>query len=233
MINLINITEHKPDIILRGEFGIANKESVIIAPNAKNGKIVVMIDDAKQIAAIAHFDSSEKVNENIDLILQDMKSMGAEIKDIKCSIMEKNEEKSFLGIVQKSFKEKVQESLQSNGNEQQIGHTSWSGNDFCNVVLKGNGDLLIDNSRELMRAAMNLLMFTVEGDNRLKNALDPALITDLKKVKSSKVTNNEVEIIKTDEPNIIKQTPSTVFLKLSAVSAAVFGKKNKNENSGR
>ncbi len=108
MINLINITEHKPDIILRGEFGIANKESVIIAPNAKNGKIVVMIDDAKQIAAIAHFDSSEKVNENIDLILQDMKSMGAEIKDIKCSIMEKNEEKSFLGIVQKSFKEKVQ-----------------------------------------------------------------------------------------------------------------------------
>ncbi len=225
MIDLTNITEHRPDVVLRGEFGITSGDSMIIAPNAKNGKIVVFIDAHKQVASIAHFDSAEKVEENISRIVDEMKNLGCDLKDVKCSIMEKDSEKTFFEKVQKSFKDKVEDYLKENGNDHEIAHTSWSGNDFCNVILKGTGDLMIDNSSQIMRAAMNLLIFTIEGDNRLKEALDPALITELKKVKSSASRSSKVEEVK-----IIKETPSTVFLKLST---AVFGKKSKNENINR
>ena len=164
MIDLHNISQQKPEIVLRGEYGIAVGDSLIIAPNAKNGKIVILFDNSRQIAAIAHFDNAQKVTENLSNIFNEMRQLGSEISDVKCSVMEKESEKTLKEKVQKNFKEKVEEALRENGNNKEASHTSWSGNDFCNVVLKGTGDVLIDNSPELMRAALNLLIFTVEGD---------------------------------------------------------------------
>ena len=209
MIDLQNITQRKPEIVLRGEYGIVVGDSAIIAPNAKNGKIVILFDTEKQIAAIAHFDNAEKVDENISNILDEMSQLGSEVKDTKCSIMEKESAHTLKEKIQKSFKEKVEEVLKKNGNTKEVSHTSWSGNDFCNVVLKGTGDILIDNSPELMRAALNLLIFTVEGDERLNNAMNPVLITELKKIKGSASRKAAIESMK-----LLKQTPSTIFVKL-------------------
>ena len=75
--------------------------------------------------------------------------------------------------------------------------------------MKGTGDILIDNSPELMRAALNLLIFTVEGDERLNNAMNPVLITELKKIKGSASRKAAIESMK-----LLKQTPSTIFVKL-------------------
>ncbi|MDX2082708.1 MAG: hypothetical protein SFV53_01805 [Rickettsiales bacterium] len=224
MIDLHNISQQKPEIVLRGEYGIIVGDSLIIAPNAKNGKIVIMIDAEKQIAAIAHFDAAQKVEENMTNILNDMRKIGSEISEVKCSIMEKESHPTLIEKVQKSFKEKVEEVLQENGNDQKVNHTLWSGNDFCNVVLRGDGDIMIDNSSELMRAALNLLIFTTEGDERLNNALNPTLITELKKIKGSASARASLNNVK-----LIKQTPSTVFLKLS--SETLEGKNKSKENS--
>ena len=186
MIDLNNISKEKPEIILRGEYGVVVGDSFIIAPNAKNGKIVILVDIENQIAAIAHFDNSEKVDENLSHVLNEMRQLGSEIKNVKCSLMEKESEKTFKEKLQKSFKEKIEQVLKENGSDKEVSHTSWSGgNDFCNVVLKGTGDILIDNSPELMRAALNLLIFTLEGDERINNAMNPTLITELKKIKGS------------------------------------------------
>lgn len=209
MIDLNKVTQNKPEIILRGEYGIVAGDSLIIAPNAKNGKIVILFDAEKQIAAIAHFDNAEKAEENLINIFNEMRNLGSEIKDAKCSVMEKDSEKTFKEKVQKSFKEKVEDALKDNGNDHDVNYTSWSGNDFCNVVLNGRGDVLIDNSPELMRAALNLLIFTAEGDERLNSALNPALITELKKIKGSTSRSTEVINLK-----LIRQTPSTIFIKL-------------------
>ncbi len=209
MIDLNNITKEKPEIVLRGEYGIVVGDSLIIAPNAKNGKIVILFDTTKHIAAIAHFDNADKVEENLGNILGEMSELGSEAKDTKCSIMEKESGNSLKEKIQKSFKDKVEDFLQKNGNNKEVAHTSWSGNDFCNVVLKGNGEILIDNTPELMRAALNLLIFTLEGDERLNNALNPALITELKKIKGSASRQAAMESLK-----LLKQTPSTIFVKL-------------------
>ncbi|NBV05731.1 MAG: hypothetical protein EBS06_00640 [Proteobacteria bacterium] len=209
MIDLNNISKEKPEIILRGEYGIVVGDSFIIAPNAKNGKIVILVDIENQIAAIAHFDNSEKVNENLSHVLNEMRQLGSEIKDVKCSVMEKESEKTFKEKLQKSFKEKIEQVLKENGNDKEVSHTSWSGNDFCNVVLKGTGDILIDNTPELMRAALNLLIFTLEGDERINNAMNPTLITELKKIKGSASRQMALENLK-----LIKQTPSTIIIKL-------------------
>lgn len=219
MIDLHNISQQKPEIVLRGEFGIVSGDSLIIAPNAKNGKIVTLLDLTKQIAAVAHFDNAAKVEENMNNIFGEMKNLGSEIKDLQCNVMEKESEKTFKEKVQKSFKEKVSDALRKNNNDQEVGHTSWSGNDFCNVVLKGTGDLLIDNSSELMRAALNLLIFTAEGDARLNNAMNPALIIELKKIKGSAIKRTKAE--KSINIQILQKTKSTILSKIGAV----FGKK--------
>lgn len=211
MIDLHNIATVKPEIVLRGEYGLVSGNNIIILPNAKNGKIVILFDTEKQIAAIAHFDGADKVEENLNNILNDMRQLGSEIKSTKCNVMEKEFEKSFKEKLQKSFKERVEDVLRHNNNNEEVGHTSWSGNDFCNIVLKGSGDILIDNSPELMRAALNLLIFTVEGDARLNSALDPALITTLKKIKGSASLEQVMENLK-----MIKQTPSSVFVKMES-----------------
>lgn len=211
MISLPDITKEKPEIVLRGEYGLVVGDSIIIAPNAKNGKIVILFDTSKQIAAIAHFDNAEKVEENLTNILNEMRHLGSEIKDSKCSIMEKESGHSLKEKVQKSFRDKVEDVLKENGNDKEINHTAWSGNDFCNVVLKGSGDILIDNTPEMMRAAMNLLIFTVEGDERLNNALNPSLITELKKIKGSASREAALNNLK-----LLKQTPSSIFVKLNS-----------------
>ena len=41
MIDLKEILNKNPEVILRGEFGVVVGESLIVAPNAKNGKIVI------------------------------------------------------------------------------------------------------------------------------------------------------------------------------------------------
>ncbi len=210
MIDLKDINKQKPEIVLRGEYGIVVGDSLIVAPNAKNGKIIILFDTKKQIAAIAHFDNAEKVDENLSNILDEMSQLGSDVKDAKCSIMEKESAHTLKEKIQKNFKEKVEEVLKKNGNEREVNHTSWSGNDFCNVVLKGTGDILIDNSPELMRAALNLLIFTIEGDERLNNALNPALITELKKIKGSASKKAA-----TENMTLLKQTPSTIFVKLA------------------
>ena len=220
MIDLHNISQQKPEIVLRGEFGIVSGDSLIIAPNAKNGKIVILVDPAKQIAAVAHFDNATKVEENMNNIFGEMKNLGSEIKDLQCNVMEKESEKTFKEKIQKSFKEKVADALGENGNDQEVDYTSWSGNDFCNVVLKGTGDLLIDNSSELMRTTLNLLIFTAEGDARLNNAMNPALIIELKKIKGSAIkrTNNEESI----NIQVLQQTKSMILSKVSTLTRILF-----------
>lgn len=212
MINLKDITKHKPEVVLRGEYGLVVGDSMIIVPNAKNGKIVILLDVSKQIAAIAHFDNAEKVEENLTNILNEMSQLGSEIKDAKCSIMEKESSRTLKEKVQKSFKDKIEAVLKENGNDKEINYTAWSGNDFCNVILKGDGEVLIDNSSELMRVAMNLLIFTVEGDERLNNALNPTLISELKKIKGSASKEAALNNLK-----LLKQTPSSVFVKLDSL----------------
>jgi len=215
MIDLTNITQKKPEIVLRGEYGIVVGDSLIIAPNAKNGKILILFDRAKQIAAIAHFDNSQKIEENLNNILNDMVDLGSDLKDIKCSIMEKESNHTLKDKIQKNFKEKVKDVLEEKGNKTEVNHTSWSGNDFCNVVLKGTGDVVIDNSPEMMRAALNLLIFTLEGDERLNIAMNPDLITELKKIKGSASRKAVL-----DNLQLLKQTPSAIFVKIGSVELA-------------
>lgn len=222
MIDLQNIIKQKPEVVLRGEYGLVVGDSIIIAPNAKNGKIVILFDSAKQIAAIAHFDSSDKVEENLTNILAEMNQLGSETKDTKCSVMEKESGHSLKEKIQKSFKERIEAVLKENGNEGEINHTTWSGNDFCNVVLTGSGEILIDNTPELMRAAMNMLIFAVEGDERLNNALNPALISELKKIKGS--ASKEIAL---KNLQLLKQTPSSIFVKLDSVK---LDNKNQEQN---
>ncbi len=212
MIDLHDIAKKNPEIILRGEFGVVIGDSLIVAPNAKNGKIIILFDTAKQMAAIAHFDSSENVEENVTNILNEMRQLGSEVKDVKCSVMEK-EEKTLKEKIHKSFKDQVKNVLEENDNFHEVGHTSWSGNDFCNVVLNGNGDTLIDNSPELMRAALNLLIFTVEGDERLNRAMDPELVTKLKKIQGS-VSRDVVNQVLLSSAKVLKQTPSTIIMQV-------------------
>jgi len=213
MIDLHDINKKSPEIVLRGEYGITIGDSLIIAPNAKNGKIVILFDNDKQLAAIAHFDNSEDVAENITDILNEMRQLGSDIKGVKCSVMEK-EEKSLKEKFQRSFKDQIKKVLEENDNSKEISHTIWSGNEFCNVVVNGNGDTLIDNSPEMMRAALNLLIFTIEGDERINRALDPELIKKLKKIKGS-VSQEQINQMLQSSTQVLKQTPSSVIVKIS------------------
>ncbi len=211
MIDLSNIAHKNPEVVLRGEYGLAVGDGLIIAPNAKNGKILILLDTSKQIAAIAHFDNADKLEQNMNNIFNEMRLLGSDIKDVSCSVMEKESGHSFTEKLHKTFKEKVEKELKENSNHKEVNHTSWSGNDFCNVVLKGSGDILIDNSPELMRAALNLLIFSIKGDERLNNAMNPALVSELQKIKGSASEQQALENMQ-----LLKQTPSTIFVKLGS-----------------
>jgi chemotaxis receptor (MCP) glutamine deamidase CheD len=91
MINLSDISSSHPLIILRGEYGVVKGEDILIAsPNAKNGIILIMFDQENKITAMAHFDSEDNLEENVEKVFNDIIEAGAEIKNLKCHLMSKN-----------------------------------------------------------------------------------------------------------------------------------------------
>jgi hypothetical protein len=211
MIDLKEILNKNPEVILRGEFGVVVGESLIVAPNAKNGKIVIFFDQKNQIAAVSHFDSSEKLSENLTDIFQELTELGSDVKDLSTTILEKAVQKSFIDRLQKDFKDKVVDFLQQNNNQSQPNYTSWSGNDVCNVVVNGCGKILIDQTPELMRALLNQLIFSVDGDERITSAMDSETIQKLKKIKNSATKQQIIQNIE-----LMKKTPSSVIVKFNA-----------------
>ncbi len=89
MINLSEITNSQPLIVLRGEYGIVNGEdSLIAAPNPQKGVILILTDDVNKITAMAHFDCEENIEENIEEIIAKMLERGADLKNLKSHIVE-------------------------------------------------------------------------------------------------------------------------------------------------
>jgi chemotaxis receptor (MCP) glutamine deamidase CheD len=89
MINLLDITSSQPLIILRGEYGIVKGDDMVItSPNAKSGIVLILTDAENKITALAHIDTQENIEENIDKILNEMTEAGANIKNLKCNLIE-------------------------------------------------------------------------------------------------------------------------------------------------
>ncbi len=89
MINLSEITNSQPLIILRGEYGIVSGEdSLLASPNPKKGVILILTDDVNKVTAMAHFDCEENIEENIEEIITKMLEKGADEKNLKSHIIE-------------------------------------------------------------------------------------------------------------------------------------------------
>lgn len=89
MINLSEITNSQPIVILRGEYGIVTgTDSVIAAPNPQKGILLILSDAVNKVVAMAHLDCEENIENNIDKILSEMSAKGANISNIKSHIIE-------------------------------------------------------------------------------------------------------------------------------------------------
>jgi mevalonate kinase len=89
MINLSEVTNSQPLVILRGEYGIvAGNDSLIAAPNPKKGVILILSDNINKVVSMAHFDCEENIEANIDNIIQEMTQQGAEISNLQSHIIE-------------------------------------------------------------------------------------------------------------------------------------------------
>jgi len=89
MINLTDISNSQPLVVLRGEYGIVKgDESIIASPNAKSGVIVIISDHENKVTALAHIEDAEKLDENLEKIIADMVEMGADSNYLTCNIME-------------------------------------------------------------------------------------------------------------------------------------------------
>lgn len=89
MLNLFDTDTPQPLIVMRGEYGIISGDNSIIAsPNAKSGVVLILSDAPNKITAMAHFDTHQDVEENIEKILAEMLKLGAELKNLKCNLIE-------------------------------------------------------------------------------------------------------------------------------------------------
>ena len=174
MIDLSDLTNHSPLVILRGEYGIVKGENSLLAsPNAKNGIILILSSVENQMLVMAHFDDDDKIQANLEKILNEMLQAAGSIKNIKCNLMGKEDEKAFEKKVKKFFED------QENQIEVEVNHESWSGNHSYNILAAGSGEILIDNSSDLMRALINRVLFMKNGEKRVTAAMNPEVITDL------------------------------------------------------
>jgi chemotaxis receptor (MCP) glutamine deamidase CheD len=89
MINLAEIGTTQPLVILRGEYGIIKgSDSIIASPNAKSGVILILSDAENGITAMAHIDGDKNIETNLDKIISDLTLAGANIKNLKCKLIE-------------------------------------------------------------------------------------------------------------------------------------------------
>ncbi len=89
MINLSEITNSQPIVILRGEYGIVTgADSVIASPNPQKGLLLILSDQISKVVAMAHLDCEENIESNLDQIINEMIAKGANISNIKSHIIE-------------------------------------------------------------------------------------------------------------------------------------------------
>lgn len=89
MINPSIISQSQPLVILKGEYGLAKGDDEVIAsPNAKSGVVIILSDSENKIIGMTHFDCEENLEENLEAILSEMAELGADIKNLKCNLIE-------------------------------------------------------------------------------------------------------------------------------------------------
>lgn len=89
MINSSGIPQSQPLVILKGEYGIVEGDNEVIAsPNAKSGVVIILSDQTNKILGMTHFDCEENLEENLETILSEMATLGADIKNLKCNLIE-------------------------------------------------------------------------------------------------------------------------------------------------
>lgn len=179
MINLSDLKTSKQLVILRGEYGIVQEGNLLAAaPNAKSGIIIILFSQENQMLAMAHVDSEDEVQKNLAIIFDDMLKLANNISSIRCSLMGHEIENSLEKKVRWFFEDL------KNKISFEVNRESWSGDHSYNIVADTNGEILIDNSSDLMRFLVNQVLFTNDGEKRVGNAMSSEAVEKLALVKT-------------------------------------------------
>ncbi len=166
-------------VILRQEFATTtNSDSIISSPNAKNGTILTITDEAREVTTMAHLDNNETLAEDFEIIINDFTQNGGDIENAKCNLMGK---KPYVQLEKILNKRKIK-----------FDKETWSGTHSYIVEAFYDGRISITNDPEKSRQIITGLLFDEkqDGESRINQAMSNQPINLTKIIRGHQVPSS-------------------------------------------